>query len=119
MYQVPKEHRKKLDYKATGGVFVGYCLTSKHYKIYDPKSRRLITSRDLIFYEDCGHWRLAVEILSEKSASEEEKHVQEYGLEDLFGKGLETEEEEVVQAEGEILPAGSGTIEEPFHRHRG
>jgi len=119
MYWVPKEHRKKLDYKAMGGVFVGYCLTSKHYKIYDPKSRRLITSRDVIFYEDWGHWRSGVEIPSEKSASNEEKHVQEYGLEDLLGKGLETEEEEVVQAEEEILPAGSGTIEEPLHRHRG
>jgi len=119
MYRVPKEHRKKLDYKATGGVFVGYCLTSKHYKIYDPKSHRLITSRDVILYKDCAHWRLAVEIPSEKSASKEEKHVQEYGLEDLFGKGLETEKEEVVQAEGEILPASSGTIGEPVCRHRG
>jgi len=103
MYWVPKEYWKKLDYKAMGGVFVRYCLTSKHYKIYDPTSHPLITSRDVIFYEDCGHWRSAVEIPSEKNASEEEKHVQEYRLEDLLGKGLETEEEGVVQAEGEIL----------------
>lgn len=54
-----------------------------------------------------------------KSASEGEKHVQEYALEDLFEKGFETVEEEVVEAEGEILPAGSGLIEEPVHRHRG
>ena len=75
--QVPKEHRKKLDYKATGGVFVGSCLKLKHYKIYDPKNRRLITSHNIIFYEDCSHCKSAVEIPSEKSASEEEKHVQE------------------------------------------
>jgi len=102
-----------------GAVFIGYCLTSKHYKIYDPESRRLITSPDLTFYKDCGHWKSAVEIPLGNSASEEEKHVQEYRLEDLFEKGFETVEEEVVEAEGEILPAGSGSIEEPVCRHRG
>ena len=92
LYWVPKEHQKKLDYKATGGVFVGYCLTSKHYKIYDPNSRRLVTSHDLISYEDRGNWKSAVEISSEKRGNGEMKHVEEYRLEELFGKGIETDE---------------------------
>jgi len=40
MYTIPKEHQKKLDYKARNGIFVGYCLMSKHYKIYNPESCR-------------------------------------------------------------------------------
>ena len=124
MYRVPKEHRKKLDYKATGGVFVGYCLTSKHYKIYDPASCRLVTSRDIIFYEDRGHWKSAVETSSERHGNGETKHVEEYGLEDLFGKGIETDEEEEIvgeeEGEGEeIITAIAEPAEEPVRRYQG
>ena len=61
-----------------------------------------------------------MEIPSEVSQNGEEKHVRQYGIEDLFGKGYESDEEEVVESEEVgIIPACSGSIEEPVHRHRG
>jgi len=93
-----------LDYKATTGVFVGYCLTSKHYKIYDPDSHWLVTTGSpvVIFYEDHRYWKSVVAISSKQSADREIKHVEQYGFEKLFGNSLEAyEENEVTVAGGE------------------
>jgi hypothetical protein len=38
---VPKEKRKKLDYRATSGLFVVYSISTKHYFVYDPLARTL------------------------------------------------------------------------------
>jgi len=57
LYQIPKARRRKLDYKAAEGIFVVYETTTKHYKVYDPSSSRLITVRDVVFYEDSGYWK--------------------------------------------------------------
>ena len=57
MYQIPKARRRKLDYKAAEGIFVGYETTTKHYKVYDPSSSRLITVRNVVLYEDVGYWK--------------------------------------------------------------
>ena len=48
---VPDEKRKKLDPKATEGIMVGYGDSSRVYKIWDPVSRTIITSRDVVFEE--------------------------------------------------------------------
>ena len=47
-----EERRKKLDYRAVPGIFVGYCATNKQYLVYDPINRKLIRSRDVVFRED-------------------------------------------------------------------
>ena len=49
---IPEERRKKLDYRAVPGIFVGYCTTNKQYLVYDPINRKLIRSRDVVFRED-------------------------------------------------------------------
>ena len=49
--QVPKETRRKLDPNARKCIFIGYALTCKQYRLYDPISKRLIISRDVIFNE--------------------------------------------------------------------
>jgi hypothetical protein len=49
--QVPKEKRKKLDYRATPGIFVGYSILTKQYFVYDPLARTLHRSRDVVFRE--------------------------------------------------------------------
>ena len=36
---VPDEERKKLDTKTIQGIFVGYDMESKAYRIYDPQGR--------------------------------------------------------------------------------
>jgi len=48
---VPKEHRKKLDAKSEPCVFIGYSDESKAYRLYNPKTKRTLVSRDVTFEE--------------------------------------------------------------------
>jgi hypothetical protein len=48
---VPDEDRKKMDSKTIKGMFVGYDMESKAYRIYDPLRRKVIISRDVVFDE--------------------------------------------------------------------
>jgi hypothetical protein len=52
---IPDEKRRKLDPKATEGIMVGYGDSSKVYKIWDPVTRKIITSRDVVFEENLNH----------------------------------------------------------------
>ena len=49
---IPDEKRKKLDDKAEKCVFVGVNETSKVSKLFNPLTKKIVTSRDVIFYED-------------------------------------------------------------------
>lgn len=51
MVHVPKEKRQKLDVKSVECVMVGYCNASKAYRLFEPKSRKIIVSRDVVFIE--------------------------------------------------------------------
>lgn len=44
--------RKKLDNKSEKGVFLGVSRKSKAYKIFNPVTKKIITSHDVIFDED-------------------------------------------------------------------
>lgn len=44
--------RSKLGPKSKPCVFVGYCDDSKAYRLWDPESRKIIKSRDVIFNEE-------------------------------------------------------------------
>jgi len=46
---IPKEIRKKLDYKPTPGIFVGYSISSKQNFVSDPLAKTLQRSRDVVF----------------------------------------------------------------------
>jgi len=52
---VPKEKRKKLDYRATPGTFVGYSISTKQYFVYDPLARMLHLSQHRVFREGKGY----------------------------------------------------------------
>ena len=48
---VSDERRTKLDPKAEKCVFIGYSLEQKGYKCYNPVTREVRVSRDVVFYE--------------------------------------------------------------------
>ena len=48
---VPKEQRLKLDSKATLCIFVGYGDVEFGYKLWDLEKKKMIRSRDVVFYE--------------------------------------------------------------------
>ena len=49
---VPKEQRSKLDSKSTPCIFVGYRDAKFGYKLWDPKEKKMIKSRDVVFHEN-------------------------------------------------------------------
>lgn len=49
---VPDESRRKLDPKAIEGILVGYCESSKAFRIWSKTTRKIIISRDVVFKED-------------------------------------------------------------------
>ena len=48
---VPKEQRSKLNSKSTPCIFVGYGDAKFGYKLWDPKEKKMIKSRDVVFHE--------------------------------------------------------------------
>ena len=49
---VPKELRRKLDPSGEKLLFVGYCESSKGYRLIDPKTYKITKSRDVIFWKN-------------------------------------------------------------------
>lgn len=47
--RIPKEKRKKLDQTAEKGYLVGYSENTKAYKIYLPRSKKVVVRRDVKF----------------------------------------------------------------------
>jgi len=45
---------RKLDDRSGPGVFLGYADGAKTYRIYDPVSRRVLVSRNVVFDEARG-----------------------------------------------------------------
>lgn len=48
---IPKEERKKLDFKAKLCIFLGYCSTVKGYRLYNVNTGKVLLSRDVVFDE--------------------------------------------------------------------
>lgn len=48
---IPQVMRDKLDKKAEPGIFIGYSLKSKAYRVYLPQSNNIIDNRDVQFFE--------------------------------------------------------------------
>lgn len=48
---IPHASRSKLYSKAVGCMMVGYCSEAKAYRLWNPATRRIVISRDVIFDE--------------------------------------------------------------------
>ena len=46
---VPKELKHKLESKSVKGIFVGYATYEKGYRVFDPVTKKLILSIDIVF----------------------------------------------------------------------
>ena len=49
---VPDVKRKKLDAKSLVCVLLGVSDEAKAYRLYDPATRKIVVSRDVVFEED-------------------------------------------------------------------
>ncbi|PKI43124.1 hypothetical protein CRG98_036503 [Punica granatum] len=49
---IPRDERSKLDAKAKQCIFLDYAHEGFGYKFWDPNSRKIIRSRDVVFFED-------------------------------------------------------------------
>jgi hypothetical protein len=55
---IPQNKRDKLEKKVKAGIFVGYNVVAKAYKIYIPQRNKVIISRDVQFFEsDNQDWK--------------------------------------------------------------
>ena len=48
---IPEVKRKKLDNHGEKYIFIGYSEESKAYKLYNPLTKKLVVSRDVVFNE--------------------------------------------------------------------
>lgn len=51
-YILPKHKLKKLDSRAKQGIMMGYCKSSKGYRVWDCALQKIVVSRDVRFDED-------------------------------------------------------------------
>ncbi|KAI5313673.1 hypothetical protein L3X38_042849 [Prunus dulcis] len=49
---IPKDKRSKLDAKSKECIFMGYGNEEFGYRLWDPVARKIIRSRDVVFFED-------------------------------------------------------------------
>lgn len=100
---VPDQGRKKLDDKSITCVLIGVSKESKGYRLYNPATEKVVTSRDVVFEEDKGwNWE------SSAGDGNGEKLVWEECESDT-----EPNEEELVQVEGKEIPTVEKSDEIP------
>lgn len=51
LMHVPKEKRRKWDPKSVDTIFVGYCENTKGYRLFNPRTNKIVISRDVVFME--------------------------------------------------------------------
>nr|GEX43785.1 RNA-directed DNA polymerase, eukaryota [Tanacetum cinerariifolium] len=104
---VPKERRLKLDDRSFKYVLFGVSEEAKAYRLYDPTTKRIIISKDVIFEEDVS-WNWSQESEIEPSDLEWEDNVEQ--KDDEVGAGLsEIANEPLNDSTGPNNSAGSSS----------
>lgn len=88
MVHATKEKTQKLDPRASKMIFVGYCETTKGYRLLDPKTRKIIISRDVVFLENSVKRKFLIVPLTETASSNISDNTIE-GLQDNQEDGAE------------------------------
>jgi len=98
--KIPNARRTKLDDKSEKCIFVGYCDKRMGYKLYNPITKKVIMSRDVIFKED-KTWQW----------NDDQEAVKWISIDLILEDEVEVP---TVLAEGPILPANEP--QSPVHR---
>ncbi|WJZ84648.1 hypothetical protein VitviT2T_004242 [Vitis vinifera] len=111
---VPDNKRNKLDDKSFQCVLLGVSEESKAYRLYDPVSKKIVVSRDVVFEEDkCWNWgrsneEVRLDVL-EWGDSNEEGSEDEQGEDDAEeGVAVEGRERDDNLSSSESLGENSG-----------
>lgn len=116
MVHVPKQKRLKWDKKCEKCILVGYSNEVKGYRIYNPKSNDIITSRDVVILEKI-ETKNVVEVQKNCSdevnlvpVEEEDLTLQEDSLEQSESLNTDDSDEEYVPCETNTLESSESSI---------
>ncbi|KAL2923679.1 Retrovirus-related Pol polyprotein from transposon TNT 1-94 [Bienertia sinuspersici] len=82
-----KAHRTKFEPRANPGVFLGYSVTQKGYKVWDLHTKRLVVSRNVVFYERHFPFHLSFKHSHPEYASSADIFAPSSDLSSLFDEG--------------------------------
>jgi hypothetical protein len=107
---VDKSQRRKLDDRAWTGIFVGYASESPAWLVYNPATRRVVSSRNVVF----DH----VDVLSMGESYAEQRNVDE---KDSIPRTMCTEEPDTSSGESSLRESlqHSGSMEDERDMHSG
>ena len=114
---VPKEKRHgKLDKRSNSCIFVGYPNENKGYKLYNPETKQMVRSRDVIFVEDKFSEKLSQKDVLEIVNIPERDSIQYHNTDDELADGEDQatiiNEEPTPEEEAPVRPQRERTAPE-------
>ena len=104
--------QSKLSDRSVKIVFIGYESGTKGYKLYNPTTRKLVVSRDVIFGENkLWNWTNAGSNTVEQETETFIVHYDQTDQNPTIEDFAQNEVPHVVQTEGEISGAGGGFVD--------